>query len=100
MTRLCSWLLVFAVTGFLTSDVAAAQAKGKKNPAETKFKALDKNEDGKVSLAEYLGLKEGEAKDKATKTFRKKDKNGDGFLTLQEYASEAGKKSAKKTKKK
>ena len=99
MTRLCSWLLVFALAGFLMSDVAAAEAKGKgkgKNTTEAKFKAMDKNSDGKVSLSEYLGLKEGEAKDKATKTFRKKDKNGDGFLTLQEYASEGGKKPGKK----
>ena len=102
MTKKCVWVLVFAfaIGCFLGSDVLAAQAKGKgKQTAETKFKALDKNNDGKVTPDEYIGLKEGEAKEKALKTFQKLDKNRDGSLSLEEYKAASVKKAPKKGKK-
>ena len=102
MTKKCVWVLVFAFTFacFLGSDLMAAQAKGKGRPtAETKFRKLDKNDDGKVTPDEYIGLKEGEAKAKAMKTFQNLDKNHDGHLTLDEYKAASTKKASKKGKK-
>jgi Ca2+-binding EF-hand superfamily protein len=102
MTKQCGWVLVFAFAFacFLGSDLMAAQAKGKGKPTvETKFKALDKNDDGKVTRDEYIGLKEGEAKAMAMKRFQKLDKNHDGDLTLDEYKAASAKKAPKKGKK-
>ena len=101
MTKKCVWGLViaFAFACFQGSDLLAAQANGKGTPkAEANFRKLDKNDDGKVTPEEYIGLKEGEAKAKALKTFQKLDKNRDGHLTLEEYKAASAKKAPKKGK--
>jgi Ca2+-binding EF-hand superfamily protein len=64
---------------------ALAQEKKAADPAET-FKKLDKDSDGKVSLAEFKGKREGDKATKAEEQFKKRDKNSDGFLTLEEFA--------------
>ena len=104
MTKKCVWVLVFAFAFacFQGSDLLAAQAngKGKGGPkAEANFRKLDKDGDGKVTLDEYIGLKEGEAKAKALKTFQKLDTNRDGHLTLEEYKAASAKKAPKKGRK-
>lgn len=80
------FLAVAAVFGLL-SGVAFAQDAGK---AEARFKQLDKNGDGKLTLEEF---KEG-SKDagKAEGRFKRMDKDNDGNVTLEEYKAAAGKK--------
>lgn len=70
------------------------RGKGPRQSAEERFKQLDANGDGKVSLQEYLAAKppgggngpggNATAEDR-TARFRKMDTNGDGYLTLDEY---------------
>jgi Ca2+-binding EF-hand superfamily protein len=101
--KCCGWLICALVFGFVaSSDVLAAQPKEKgkgKATAESKFRALDKNGDGKVTPDEFVGLKEGEALAKAKQSFQRLDKNKDGHLTLAEYKDGAAKKAPKKGKK-
>ncbi len=59
-------------------------AQDKKSPEE-QFKAMDKNSDGKLDLAEYLGTSEGEKKTKKENRFKTLDKNSDKFVDLEEY---------------
>ena len=100
MAKILSWSLVFAVAMFYGSQTGSAQAaqpKAKpKASIEQKFKALDKDGDGKVSKKEFVGLKEGEALQKAEAAFKRLDKNHDGQLTLQEFKAPKAKKPGKK----
>ncbi len=73
-----------AEKGEKAAKVAKADKKPKKS-AEERFKALDKDGDGKLSKEEFVGKKEGEQKEKAEKLFSKKDKDGDGSLSLEEF---------------
>lgn len=72
---------------------AVAQEKKGKSPEE-QFKALDKNNDMKVSKDEYLArfAADAEKKSKAETRFGRIDKNSDGFLSLEEYKEGATKK--------
>lgn len=76
---------------FALSAPILAEDKPKPTPEET-FKKLDKDSDGKVSLAEYKGKKEGEKAEKAEARFKKLDKDNDGSLTLEEFKAGATKK--------
>lgn len=80
-------LTVAVVAGLLSGGLAFAQDAGK---AEARFKTLDKNSDGKLSLEEF---KEG-SKDagKAEGRFKRMDKDNDGSVSLEEYKAAAGKK--------
>ena len=55
---------------------------------EKRFHDMDKNRDGKVSLAEYLSFYGAESPPRRQfleYEFRKYDRNGDGFITFEEY---------------
>ncbi|HEY5311820.1 MAG TPA: EF-hand domain-containing protein [Pirellulales bacterium] len=77
-----------AIIGFAAPAVAAEQ----KSPEE-RFKKMDANGDGKLSVDEFVGKKTGENADKAKARFAKLDKDSDGSLTLAEF--EAGQKKKK-----
>ena len=53
---------------------------------------MDKDSDGKLSLAEFKGKREGEKATKAEEQFKAKDKDKDGFLTLEEFKAGGKKK--------
>jgi Ca2+-binding EF-hand superfamily protein len=76
------FLALVVAAGMFMPAVVGAQEK--KSPEEA-FKAMDKNSDGKLDLAEYLGNSEGEKKTKKEDRFKTMDKNGDKFLSLEEY---------------
>jgi Ca2+-binding EF-hand superfamily protein len=85
-------LFALIVACGLAVPALAADDKPKEKPSpEETFKRLDKNGDGKLSLEEFKGKRQGEKATKAEETFKKKDKDSDGFLTLDEYKAKLGK---------
>lgn len=91
-------LTVVALAASLTLVTAAdAEKKANKGAAltpEERFKKLDTDGDGFISLDEFKAGPQGK-KDpaKAEEIFKKKDKNGDGKLSPEEFAA-GGKKKA------
>ena len=87
------WLIL----GLIASTMSFSAAFGADKPkasAEDKFKKLDTNGDGKLSMDEFkAGQKDAT---KAEAAFKKMDKDNDGFLTLEEY--KAGMEHGKKAK--
>lgn len=81
MFRLLSLVMLLAFT--FAVGVTPALAAGDK--AEKRFKKLDKNGDGKLSVEEFVGKKTGKKAEKAKKAFAKRDKNDDKFLSLEEF---------------
>ena len=71
-------------TGFAAKDAVDADK-------EKKFDIKDKDGDGKVSLAEFLGKRVGKSVARPRAMFEKKDKDGDGNLTKEEFSAAAGK---------
>ena len=69
--------------------------KAKKTPQD-RFNALDTDGNKKISLAEFVGKREGDKKAKAEKYFKKRDKDSSGDLTLEEVTPK--KKPAKEKK--
>ncbi len=80
------------VMGVVGSSLAKGdgEAKKKRDPAAA-FTKRDKDGDGKISVDEFVGKKEGDAAEKMKKAFGKKDKDGDGFLTKDEMLAKGGK---------
>jgi hypothetical protein len=74
--------------------IAAEKARKQRNP-EQMLQRRDKDRDGKLSRAEFLGNRAGAKRDKAAKVFDRRDRDGDGLLTVQELKAKAGKKGAK-----
>lgn len=60
--------------------------KPKPSPEEA-FKKLDKDSDGSVTEAEFLGKREGEKLEAGKKLFAAKDANKDGKLSLEEFTT-------------
>jgi hypothetical protein len=86
--------VIWAVILGCTPETEAKKGgdKPKLSPGEV-FKKLDKDNDGFVSLEEFVGKPKNE-KDKADreKRFQAKDKNGDGKLTKDEFIAPPPKK--------
>ncbi len=61
---------------------------------EERFKKMDKDGNGSLSIDEFRGRKSAE---EAGEAFKKLDANGDGSLSLEEFSA-AGKKKGKKEK--
>ena len=85
MMRIFSTLTALALFGGVAAtNVLAADEKPKPTPEEA-FKKLDKDSDGKLTIAEYKGKREGEKAAKAEEFFKKLDKDSDGSVTLEEF---------------
>ena len=67
-------------------------AQDKPKSAEDRFKAMDKNADGKLSEAEYVGDAKDEKAEKAKTRFARMDTNSDKSLSLEEYVAGTKKK--------
>ena len=92
MKKILSILLLAAVSFGVAGVVSAADKPKDKPDAAARFKKIDKDGNGKVSLEEFVGKKEGDKKTAAEKAFGKKDKDGDGSLTLEEFSAKPKKK--------
>lgn len=83
---------------FLSASVSFAadeeKPKKKADPAKV-FARLDKDKNEKLTLAEFVGKREGEKKTKAEAAFKRKDKDKDGSLTKEEFAAKPTKKPKK-----
>ena len=84
MKKLLTWGLLFAFTAGVFATPVAAQDEKKGDP-EARFKRLDKDGDGKLTLEEFKGNRTGEKAEQAEKQFKRIDKDGDSKLTLDEY---------------
>lgn len=83
--------ILTTVAACIAFGVASAQAAvPKKDPDET-FKKLDKDGDGKLSMAEFVGKKKDDKLAAAEAKFKAQDKDNDGFLTLDEYKTKVKK---------
>jgi Ca2+-binding EF-hand superfamily protein len=86
------WAFLTMALACVSFGAAATQAADapKKDPEEV-FKKLDKDGDGKLTLAEFVGKKEGDKLTAAEAQFKAKDKDSDGFLTLDEFKAKVKK---------
>lgn len=86
-------VLAAAAASAQNAPPTAGSSGGERGPrvsAEERFKQLDANADGKVTLAEYLAAPSpngapAQNKDERTARFKKMDANNDGSLSLDEY---------------
>ncbi len=95
MKKLITILAALAVSvSFATAaDAAKKEKKAGAPTAEERFKKLDTNGDGFISLEEFKASPAGQkAGEKAEEMFKKKDKDGDGKLSPEEFAGGGGKK--------
>jgi hypothetical protein len=77
-------LAVALAVGMFMPLLSGAQEKKGKTPEE-QFKALDANNDNKVTKDEFLARVADDKKDKRGQIFGRWDKNSDGSLSLEEY---------------
>src|SRR5438552_4150710 len=76
------YLVAFILTCGMCLPALAQDNKAK---LEEYFKKLDKDGDGKLTLAEFKGKAEGDQAAKAEARFKKMDTNSDGSLSLAEF---------------
>ena len=105
MVKVSSWLLAFVLICFVGADIALAKGGGKKGgqkkgkpTVEELLKQFDKDNDGKLSPAEFTELVQAQVKQRAGKAFKKADTDGNGFLSLDELKAKLQKKGGKKGK--
>lgn len=77
-------MLLSLVVGCCAFSARAAEDK----PApEDRFKQLDKDANGQLSLEEFTSKRTGEKAEAAKKQFTKLDANKDNFVSLEEFKS-------------
>ncbi len=91
MKKLLCLALAMAIAVCWTVTSNAEGKKPKRDP-EARFKKMDKDGNGKLSLEEFVGKRTGEKKERAEKVFKRKDKDGDGSLTFEEFKPKKKKK--------
>lgn len=70
-------------------------------PAEARFKLVDRNDDGKITFKEFKGKREtAEEIEEAEQRFKRIDTDGDKELTLAEYKAAQEKRQPEKSAKK
>lgn len=84
-------LVGLALIGGSFVQAADEEPKKKRDP-EKLFARLDADKDGKLTLAEFVGKREGEKKSKAEAAFARKDKDKDGSLSKEEFVAKPKKK--------
>jgi Ca2+-binding EF-hand superfamily protein len=79
-------ILALALIAGMFMPMLSAQAQKGKSPEE-QFKALDTNNDMKLSKEEFIARvkDDAEKKGKAEMRFSRMDKNNDNFVSLEEY---------------
>jgi Ca2+-binding EF-hand superfamily protein len=85
------FLALFVAAAVGLPCVAMAQDKG---DPEAAFAKMDKDSDGKLTLEEFKGKRQGDKATKAEERFKKLDKNDDKSLNLEEF--KAGQRKKKK----
>jgi len=84
-----SFSLMAIIPLVLVAGVAFGRAPERnKSRTPQRFARVDKNSDGKISLPEFLGTKQGDEAKRGTQSFQKRDKNSDGGLSLEEYSAD------------
>lgn len=92
MRKLLLMIVVALFAGASLAPVYAADKPKAPADAETQFKRLDKDGNGSLSEAEFLGKRTGEDAEKAKKAFARIDKNSDGSVSLEEFKARPMKK--------
>ncbi len=78
-------ILSLSLASFLAAPALAEEKPKKPVDLDAAFKKMDKDSDGKLTEAEFLGKREGEQAEMGKKQFARLDKNKDGSLTLEEF---------------
>lgn len=79
-------------------DAGEGEKRGKRRRGrdpEKMMERLDTDGDGKLTLAEFVGGREGKRKERAENVFARLDKNEDGVVTLDELKDRSGKRKRK-----
>ena len=98
MKRVLTWICLFGFLAGLVGSAAAQEKKPekKKPDREAAFKKMDKDSDGKLTIAEFKANKKGKALENADKAFARLDKNKDSSVSLEEFKTPAAPKKKKK----
>lgn len=91
----CALTAMVIMGGSLVQAEEKEEPKKKKADPEKQFARLDADSDGKLTLAEFVGKREGEKKTRAEKAFAKKDKDDDKSLSKEEFLAQPKKKKSK-----
>jgi Ca2+-binding EF-hand superfamily protein len=77
-------LIAISAAAALAALPAVAQHKKPRDPAKA-FARMDKDSDGRLSLAEFQNAGKKADPEKRAKRFKKLDTNRDGFLSKEEF---------------
>lgn len=83
-----SFAVIILASGSYPASALTPTREQVRKSWEKRFQDLDKNQDGKVSLEEYLaffGTDHPQRHQFFEYEFRKYDRNGDGFITIEEH---------------
>ena len=78
------YLWIYALQSFFYNPDHTSTPKPQKTYSAAQFKKMDKNQDGFITLKEYIGNPDGRNVPALKKQFSRRDGNGDAKLTLSE----------------